>query len=226
MIGVERSGAVYTGPAHGSSGSWALEGSGAYSGLLPRENPLRGFAISATTQVGRRFEETPGAPDIKRGLFRGTFGVEAARPVGARRALFAAVRAERVALGAGSFPAEELRYVGGNEGLRGHPDRAFGGNRLLVATVEHRWLADETGGRTYLFFDAARHTLDGTLQAGAADPAVGPLARTVLSNGWDFGYGAGLRTRAAAGTVGIELGMRPGAAVREAQLHIHYASTW
>jgi hypothetical protein len=47
-----------------------------------------------------------------------------------------------------------------------------------------------------------------------------------LSPGWEFGYGAGLRSPFAAGTVGIELGFAPGASVREGMLHLHFATNW
>jgi hypothetical protein len=47
-----------------------------------------------------------------------------------------------------------------------------------------------------------------------------------LSDGWELGYGAGLQTRMASGLMGVELGLRPGAALREATIHIRYASRW
>lgn len=60
--------------------------------------------------------------------------------------------------------------------------------------------------------------------AGVGAPA--SLARTELSTGWDLGYGAGLRTRMASGVAGLELGLAPGAALREATIHVRYASSW
>ena len=41
-----------------------------------------------------------------------------AQPTGTGRALYAAMRAERVDFGGGALPAEELRFLGGSEGLR------------------------------------------------------------------------------------------------------------
>ena len=149
-----------------------------------------------------------------RGLFRGRASAEGALALAPRRVLAASARAEGAFLPGGAFPAEELSFVGGTEGLRGHPDRAFGGNRIAAFSLEHRWITDERGGRLYLFADAARHDFSGRLAAGTAalspslesGGAAPSLARTVLSPGWEFGYGAGLRTRMASGLVGLELG--------------------
>jgi hypothetical protein len=47
-----------------------------------------------------------------------------------------------------------------------------------------------------------------------------------LSTGWDFGYGAGLRSPIRAGAVGIELGLAPGAPLRESKLHLRYTTDW
>jgi hypothetical protein len=41
-----------------------------------------------------------------------------------------------------------------------------------------------------------------------------------------MGYGAGLRSRMAAGLVGLELGIAPGVPLRRATLHVRYASVW
>jgi hypothetical protein len=94
--------------------------------------------------------------------------------------------------------------------------------------VEHRWLTDPAGGRAYLFADAARHDLDRPASAGTAIPgsAAAALARTEWRPGWEFGYGAGLRARVAAGLVGVELGLRPGASLGAATLHLRYGSRW
>jgi outer membrane protein assembly factor BamA len=244
-LGVERSGTVYTGAASGTSETWSLTGAFGWEGLAPRSNPDHGLSASVTLSAGRRSEQDPGFATDRRGIARASFSGAAAFPTGGSRALVAALKLSRVALGgAGGFPAEELQFLGGSEGLRGHADRAFAGDRILAGALEHRWIgAGES--RTYLFLDAAYHGLGAPLVAGAAPvplPLVSglgagsaagadgaspsSLARTQLSNGWEFGYGAGLRTRLASGAVGIELGFAPGASIREAKLHIHYASTW
>lgn len=234
-LGLTRSGTVYTGLARGSSATWTVTTSAAWVALSPPANPSRGASARLALDAGRRRESTPGLPELQRGLLRASLEAAGATPLGASRALFASVRADAVTVGGGDgFPAEELRYLGGSEGLRGHADRAYGGDRVLAASLEHRWLtAGES--RTYLFLDAGYHALDGPLAAGGAtlSPGLGParvlpasLARTELSGGWEFGYGAGLRTRLASGSVGIELGFAPGAPVREAKLHLHYASRW
>jgi outer membrane protein assembly factor BamA len=234
-LGVARSGAVYTGLARGSSGTWTVTCAASWDGLSPAGNPTRGASAQLSLDAGRRRESTPGLPDLTRGLLRASLQLQGAAGLGSSRALFASVRTEAVTVGRGEgFPAEELRYLGGSEGLRGHGDRAYGGDRLLAASLEHRWLG---GGesRSYLFIDAGYHSLGGPLAAGGGPvlPAGSParalpasLARTELSRGWEFGYGAGLRTRMAAGSVGLELGLAPGTPVREAKLHLHYASRW
>lgn len=234
-LGLARSGAVYTGLARGVSSTWTVETAATWDALSPVLNPDHGASASLTLDAGRRRESTPGLPDLSRGLLRASLRLAGAVPLGRSRALYGSLRADGVTVGGGDgFPAEELRYLGGSEDLRGHMDRAFAGDRILAASLEHRWL---TGGvsRTYLFLDAGYHELDGPLAAGGAPIAIGDgltpslpssLARTQLSRGWDFGYGAGLRTRLASGSVGVELGFAPGASVREAKIHLHYSSRW
>jgi hypothetical protein len=225
---VRHSGSVYTGVARGSSGTLSIEGRVQLERLEPRWNPVRGFDLRAGVEAGRRSERVPGLDRWSRRLFRGTLFCAAARPVGGSRALYASLRAERVSLGEGSLPVEELRYVGGSEGLRGHADRAYAGDRVVAMSLEHRWISGTLGARSYLFLDAARHALGAPVQAGSAGSvtASSSLARTQLSPGWEFGYGAGLRSPMAAGTVGIELGFAPGASFREGMLHLHFATNW
>jgi len=77
--------------------------------------------------------------------------------------------------------------------------------------------------------DGARHELTQPVEAGSArgiPGGAGDLARTELSDGWDFGYGAGLRNPIGSGTVGIELGLSPGEPLRESKLHIRYSTDW
>jgi hypothetical protein len=96
-------------------------------------------------------------------------------------------------------------------------------------TLEHRWITGPRGGRVFLFVEGARHELTAPIEAGSArglPDGTGSLARTELSGGWDFGYGAGLRSPIRAGTVGIELGLSPGAPLRESKLHLRYATDW
>jgi len=81
----------------------------------------------------------------------------------------------------------------------------------------------------FLFVDGARHELSVPIEAGSARglPDLGSsLARTELSTGWEFGYGAGLRSPIRAGTVGIELGLAPGSPLRESKLHLRYTTNW
>jgi outer membrane protein assembly factor BamA len=234
-LGLTRSGAVYTGLARGQSSTWTVTTTASWDALTPAANPLRGTSAALALDAGRRRESTPGLPDLGRGLLRASLSLSGAAPLGTARALFASVRAGAVTVGGGDgFPAEELQYLGGSEGLRGHADRAYGGDRVLAASLEHRWLTSGES-RTYLFVDAGYHELDGPLAAGGAPLALedglaralpASLARTELSTGWEFGYGAGLKTRLASGSVGIELGLTPGAAIGEAKLHLHYASRW
>jgi hypothetical protein len=224
---VARSEAIYSGLYRGSSATWAWRGSLAWEGLAPASNPRGGFASSLDLETGSRTERYPGFPEMKRTLLSGRVAAAGAASLGGSRVLFGAVRAERVSLGAGDFPAEELRYLGGAEGLRGHRDRAFGGNRIVAATVEHRWITDPRGGRAFLFADMGGHALDAPVSAGTSPlGSSASLARTELSDGWDFGYGAGLQARMASGLMGLTLGLRPGAALREGTLHLRYASTW
>ena len=226
---LRRSGSAYTGAGRGTSATWSLEGRFTWRGLTPPENPARGFAAAVAGEAGRRIESYPGYPRTSRGVLKGTLTWEAAQPTGRGRALYAAMRAERVSLGGGPLPAEELRFLGGSDGLRGHRDRAFGGDRVLAMTLEHRWITGPGGARVFLFLDGARHDLRVPVEAGSArgDASLGAaLARTELSPGWEFGYGAGLRSPTRAGTVGIELGLRPGAPLRESKLHLHYATDW
>jgi len=225
---LRRSGSAYTGAGRGTSATWSLEGRFSWRALSPQENPLRGFSATLTGEAGRRTESYPGYARSSRGLLRGTIAWEAAYPTGRARALYAAMRAERVGLG-GALPTEELRFLGGNEGLRGHRDREFAGDRVLAMTLEHRWITGPRGGRAFLFVDAGRHDLGVPVEAGSARglPGLGAsLARTELSPGWEFGYGAGLRSPIRAGTVGIELGLTPGAPLRESKLHLRYTTDW
>ncbi|HET9250542.1 MAG TPA: BamA/TamA family outer membrane protein [Candidatus Eisenbacteria bacterium] len=224
---VTRSETIYSGIYRGSSATWAWKGSLGWEGLAPASNPRSGFSSSLEVETGSRAERYPGVPEAKRTLLSGRATVAGAASLGGSRVLYAGARAERVSLGSGEFPAEELRYLGGSDGLRGHRDRAFGGNRIVAATLEHRWITDVRGGRAFLFVDAGGHALDAPLSAGVPMPgASASLARTELSDGWDFGYGAGLQARMASGLMGLTLGLRPGAALREGTLHLRYASSW
>lgn len=227
-LGLAHTGSTYSGYGRGSSETWSMEGQLDWQGLAPQLAPTRGISASLKAEAGHRTERYPGLPEAKRPLLHGAASLEAARSLGGPRVLYGAVRAEQVSLGGGDFPAEELLYLGGSEGLRGHRDRAFAGNRIFDLNLEQRWLTDARGGRAYLFVDAARHTLDAPLSSGviAAPGASTTLARTELSGGWELGYGAGIRTPVAAGVAGLELGLSPGAALREATIHVHYASHW
>jgi hypothetical protein len=233
-ISLARSGIVYSGLARGSSQTLSISGRIGIDRLRPSRNPVRGAAAAVGAEIGRRVETYPGYPRIRRDLARTDGSIAAASPLGNRRALYGAVRFESVSLPGGDFPAEELRFVGGSEGLRGHRDRAYGGDRIFAATVEHRWIGDERGGRAYLFADAARHEFGRTLSAGTASlagvsgggGAAESIARTVLRSGWDFGYGAGLKSRVASGLVGLEIGFAPGEPLRRATIHLRYASNW
>ncbi len=232
-LALARSGIVYSGLARGSSQTVSLAGKVGIDRLRPARNPVRGASATAGAEVGRRVETYPGYPRIRRDLARADGAIAVASPLGERRALYGAVRYESVSLPGGDFPAEELRFVGGSEGLRGHRNRAYGGDRIFAATVEHRWIGDDQGGRVYLFADAARHDFGRTLAAGTASlggsvsgGAAESIARTVLRSGWDFGYGAGLKSRVASGLVGLELGLAPGEPLRRATIHLRYASNW
>jgi outer membrane protein assembly factor BamA len=221
-------GTTYGGVARGTNSTWTTSLGLSWRALTPAANPRAGFAAALTGEGGARREETPGLPDLKRRLVRGAVRLEGALPRGANAAWYAAARVEGAGLGGTTFPVEELRYVGGGEGLRGHRDRAFAGSRVAAFSVEHRWINDPFGGRAYFFADGAHHRLDQPLAAGTAAPGSTALAlaRTELSGGWDFGYGAGLRARVAAGLVGVELGLRPGASLGAATLHLRYGSRW
>ena len=231
---VERSGTVYTGLSRGSSSTWSIRGGVGWDRLQPVMNPSRGVSVSLDVEGGRRADAFPGFEESRRGVLRGKAELASAASLGGSRVLFGSVRAEEVRLGDGDFPIEELRYLGGSEGLRGHRDRAFAGSRILAMTLEHRWITDPRGGRAYFFVDGGAHALDAPLQAGvpvgtvdaSAAQASTSLSRTELSDGWELGYGAGLQTRMASGLMGVELGLRPGAALREATIHIRYASRW
>jgi hypothetical protein len=223
-----RSGSVYAGVGRGSSETWSVIGRLEWQGLAPQPNPTTGLATALELESGHRTERYPGIPEASRRLLRGLASISSAVSLGGPRVLYGSVRAEGVSLGAGDFPVEELRYVGGSEGLRGHRDRAYAGNGIVVFNLEQRWITDARGGRAYFFLDAARHTLDAPVTAGVAagTGASASLARTELSPGWELGYGAGLRTRMASGVAGLEFGLAPGAALRQATIHVRYASSW
>ncbi len=227
-VAFAKSGSVYGGVGRGSSETWSVIGRLEWQGLTPQPNPAGGVTAALELESGTRTERYPGIPEARRRLLRGKASVASAASLGGPRVLYGSVRAEGVTLGAGDFPAEELRYVGGSEGLRGHRDRAFAGNGIVVFNVEQRWITDPRGGRAYLFFDAARHSLDAPVTAGVAAGvgAAASLARTELSQGWELGYGAGLKTPVASGIAGLELGLAPGAALRQATIHVRYASSW
>jgi hypothetical protein len=227
-LALAHTGSVYSGYGRGSSETWSVEGRVDRQGMLPQSNPTRGVSAGLQVEVGSRRESYPGLPEARRPLTRGAASLAAAAPLGGRRVLYGALRAEQVSLGGADFPAEELLYLGGSEGLRGHRDRAFAGNRIYGFNIEQRWLTDSKGGRAYIFLDGARHALDAPLSSGvvAAPGASTTLARTELSDGWELGYGAGIKTPVASGVAGLELGLSPGAALREATIHVRYASRW
>jgi outer membrane protein assembly factor BamA len=227
-LALARTGSVYSGVGRGSSSTWSALGRFEWQGLAPRVNPTRGWGASLEMETGKRTESYPGIPTLTRGLLREGATLQTAAPLGGHRVFYARARAEQVTLGEGAFPAEELLYLGGSNGLRGHRDRAYAGNRILAMSLEQRWITSATGGRAYVFFDAARHELDAPVEAGVVTSpgSTSSLARTVLSDGWEMGYGAGLLTRMASGLVGLELGLRPAAALREATIHVRYTSTW
>jgi hypothetical protein len=232
-LAVSRSGSTFTGPARGESETWSVAASGGIDHLLPATNPIGGFRVTASGEAGRRRDRFPGFPEQARGLFRGDLELVGAKRLGPRRALALSLHASGASLDGGTFPAEELSFLGGSEGLRGHPDRAFAGSRIVSGSIEQRWITDDRGGRLYLFLDAAGHDLTQPLAAGSVSlpsssgvAASSSLARTVLSPGWEFGYGAGLRTRMASGLVGLELGLAPGEPLRRATIHVRYASSW
>jgi outer membrane protein assembly factor BamA len=226
-LALARASAVYTGVGRGSSSTWSADGRVEWHGLTPRLNPTGGWGASLELESGKRTESYPGYPQSTRSLLRDGFSVETARSLGGRRVLYGRVRADQVSLGDGAFPAEELLYLGGSNGLRGHRDRAYAGSRVLAMSLEQRWITGPTG-RAYFFLDAARHELGQPVDAGiVTDPAAASsLARTILSDGWELGYGAGLLTRMASGVVGLELGTKPGASLSEATIHVRYSSQW
>ena len=223
-----RTSTTYNGPARGTNSAWTGSAGVSWRALSPAENPRSGLGLMLAGEGGRREEAIPGFPVDNRGVARGSLLLEGAAPRGRSAVLYASARGEGTSLGGETFPAEELHYVGGNEGLRGHKERAFAGSRIAAFTLEHRWITGPGGARAFLFADAAWHELDRPLAAGSSAPgsAAAALARTELSNGWDFGYGAGLRARAAAGIVGVEIGLRPGASLGAATLHLRYGSRW
>jgi len=227
-VAFARTSTTYNGPARGTNSAWTGSAGMSWRALTPAENPRSGFGLTLTGEGGRREESIPGFPVDNRGVARGLILLEGAAPRGRNAALYASARGEGTSLGGETFPAEELHYVGGNQGLRGHKERAFAGSHVAGFTLEHRWITGPGGGRAFLFADAAWHELDRPLAAGSSAPgsAAAALARTELSNGWDFGYGAGLRARAAAGIVGVEIGLRPGASLGAATLHLRYGSRW
>ena len=221
-------GSVYSGYGRGSSETWSVGGQLEWQGLAPQQSPTRGISAGLRGEAGNRTERYPGLPEAHRPVLRGAASLAAAASLGGPRVLYGAFHAEQVTLRGGDFPAEELLYLGGSEGLRGHRDRAFAGNRILGVNLEQRWITDPKGGRAYVFLDAARHSLDAPLSSGvvAAPGASTSLARTELSDGWELGYGAGIKTPVASGVAGLELGLSPGAALREATVHVRYASSW
>jgi len=261
-LALQKGGTTYSGLARGSSSSWSLTGTARLDRLRPLLNPSRGFRASVSAEAGTRSDRVPSAPAERRGVFRGVASAEGVLALAPKRVLSVSARGAGTILTDGraasdpsapsrSYPAEDLYFLGGSEGLRGHRDRAYAGSRIATFSLEHRWITDERGGRLYLFADAARHDLSDPLAAGTASLAAGTaslawssaasgadpasqaagvsapsLARTVLSPGWEFGYGAGLRTRVASGLVGLELGFAPGEPLRRATIHVRYASTW
>ncbi|HET9950244.1 MAG TPA: hypothetical protein VFS09_00470 [Candidatus Eisenbacteria bacterium] len=223
-----RTSTTYSGAARGTNSAWTGSAGLSWRALSPAENPRSGFGLALTGEGGRREENIPGFPVENRRVARGSLLLEGAAPRGRSGVLYASARGEGTSLGGETFPAEELHYVGGNEGLRGHKERAFAGSHVAAFTLEHRWITGPGGGRAFLFADAAWHELDRPLAAGSSAPgsASAALARTELSSGWDFGYGAGLRARAVSGIVGVEIGLRPGASLGAATLHLRYGSRW
>jgi len=228
-VGFGREGTVYSGVGRGSSEMWSVKGRMEFQGLAPRLNPSRGIAASIEAEGGSRIERYPGLPESKRGVLRGAANVTTAISLGGARVAALSARGERVSLGSGDFPVEALRYLGGSEGLRGHRDRAYAGSEILALNLEHRWITDPRGGRAFLFLDAGYHALDAPLGTGASlggGSVPSSLARTELSAGWEMGYGAGIQTRMASGLAALTLGIRPGAALREATIHLRYTSSW
>jgi outer membrane protein assembly factor BamA len=227
-LGFGKESTVYSGLGRGSSDTWSFDAKLDMQGLTPRLNPTGGVSAAFEGEGGSRIDRYPGLPESKRGLLRGAMDLAAAVPLGGPRVFAVHAHGERVSLGSGDFPVEELRYLGGSEGLRGHRDRAYAGNRILAINLEQRWLTDPRGGRAFLFFDAGYHSLDASLGTGSATGASAPasLARTELSTGWEMGYGAGIQTHMASGLAALTLGFRPGATPREATIHLRYTSSW
>ena len=227
-LGFGKESVVYSGLGRGSSDTWSFDAKLDVQGLRPRLNPTRGMSATIEGEGGSRIDRYPGIPESKRGLLRGAADLAAAIPLGGPRVFAMHARGERVSLGSGDFPVEELRYLGGSEDLRGHRDRAYAGNRILAINLEQRWLTDPRGGRAFLFFDAGYQSLDAPLGTGLATGVGAPasLARTELSPGWEMGYGAGIQTHMASGLAALTLGFRPGATPREATIHLRYTSSW
>lgn len=227
-LGFGKESTVYSGLGSGSSDTWSLDTKLDFQALTPRLNPMRGMSARIEGEGGSRIDRYPGIPESKRGLLRGAADLSAALPLGGPRVFAVHARGERISLGSGDFPVEELRYLGGSEDLRGHRDRAYAGNRILAINLEQRWLTDPRGGRAFLFFDAGYHSLDAPLGTGLATGVGAPasLARTELSPGWEMGYGAGIQTHMASGLAALTLGFRPGATPREATIHLRYTSSW
>ena len=227
-LALAHSGSVYSGYGRGSSETWSVGSHLEWQGMAPAVSPSRGIAAGLAMELGNRTERYPGIPEARRPLLRGSASLASAASLGGSRVLFGSVHAEQVTLKGGDFPTEELLYLGGSEGLRGHRDRAYAGNRIFGFTMEQRWITDPRGGRAYLFLDGAGHSLDAPLSSGVVVAGGGStsLARTELSDGWELGYGAGIKTPVASGVAGLEFGLAPGAALREATIHVRYASTW
>ena len=175
-------------------------------------NPSRGFRYRTGVELLRKRLDfspdslLPRSQEVR----RVRLDFELAVPLFRRQVIYVALHGREVRTGGRSVPLDELFRVGGSSGLRGYRDDQFWGDRVLLGTLEYRFLLDRDA-RFALFLDA-----------GSIGRRKGKLVQTLFR----VGYGFGLQTRTDLGLIGFDYGLGQGDSFLQGKLHLRLINTF